>query len=595
MCRPAAVVAVLIAWGLVAPHALATPAATVSPQPGTAFNLPQTQISFLGVAPRLLRGIRVTGALSGAHPGVLRRYASQPGASFVPDTPFVPGETVTVDARVPVSGARHGRFSFTIAWTEDLSPSPVRAGPPPPSVGPAASWNPVQSFRSRPDLLPPALDVAAGHAAQDEGDFFVAPQRSRPESGPMILDPRGRLVWFDPVRAAETADFRRQSLHGRPVLSWWQGFMVNGHDVGYGVVLDDHYRQIATAYAGNGLAMDLHEFLLTDRGAAYIVALSPVVLPGFAEPVLDNVVQEIDLTTGLVMFEWHALDHIPPSNSYLSPALSTPEMDPEFDPYHLNSISLERSGTLILSVRNTSSISAVNPRTGDVLWTLGGKHSSFKVTAGSQPAFQHDATAQPDGTLTVFDNGGENLEQFTGPARLEPDSRALQLALNTRTMTATVVHAYHHRPPLASDYEGDVQVLADGNALVGWGQQPYFSEYTASGRQDFDAHFINAGTTYRAYRFIWQGFPLTGPDVAAASGRTGEMVYASWNGATDVQAWRVLVGYSRARLRPVTVARREGFETTIRVPGSYRYVAVQALASDRAVLGASAVVPVSRG
>jgi len=28
---------------------------------------------------------------------------------------------------------------------------------------------------------------------------------------------------------------------------------------------------------------------------------------------------------------------------------------------------------------------------------------------------------------------------------------------------------------------GDTQVLPDGNVVVGWGSQPYFTEYTHSG------------------------------------------------------------------------------------------------------------------
>jgi hypothetical protein len=49
----------------------------------------------------------------------------------------------------------------------------------------------------------------------------------------------------------------------------------------------------------------------------------------------------------------------------------------------------------------------------------------------------------------------------------------------------------------------------------------------------------------------------------------------------------VLAGPSARQLTPVASAPRTGFETAIATPGVERYVAVQALAADGAVLGAS--------
>jgi hypothetical protein len=67
-------------------------------------------------------------------------------------------------------------------------------------------------------------------------------------------------------------------------------------------------------------------------------------------------------------------------------------------------------------------------------------------------------------------------------------------------------------------------------------------------------------------------------------------VYASWNGATTVSAWKLLAGPSPAALAPVALAQKSSFETAISTPNSGPYYAVQAVSSDGRVLGTSATV-----
>jgi hypothetical protein len=67
-------------------------------------------------------------------------------------------------------------------------------------------------------------------------------------------------------------------------------------------------------------------------------------------------------------------------------------------------------------------------------------------------------------------------------------------------------------------------------------------------------------------------------------------VEASWNGATDVASWRVLAGSSPGQLAAVAAAPQAGFETTISAPPTGRYVAVQAVGREGAVIGTSNVV-----
>jgi hypothetical protein len=578
----------LLAAGVLAGLAIAAqgaaaqpPPVSVYPLPGTSYNLPGTQITFRGVPPGQIGNVTVVGSSSGTHTGHIAPDSDGAGGSFLPDRPFLPGETVTVTTSLNIVGGRGGAFTFKIAYpSRPITPMTL------PVVSNTA--NALQHFRSRPDLLPPAIWVSKNSAPASEGDIFVAPQFGPVQNGPMILDPSGHLLWFQPYPVSQKliiTDFRVQNLYGQPVLTWFQGTTNHGTGEGQGVIFDQNYHQIGTVNAGNGLAMDLHEFMVTPQGDAYVFAVSPVSLPKVVrKPVLDYVVQEIDIKTGLVLFEWHSLDHIP--LSYSDFGTRTPGY--VYDPYHANSIGVDRDGNLIVSMRDTSAVYKINRATGRIMWELGGKHSSFRMGSGTSTAFQHDAIVQPDGTITVFDDGA-------GPPTIHPYARGIRVALDTRRMTATLLQAFPHSPQLSTNFEGSVQELGDGNVFMGWGQQPYLSEDNAAGQQIFDAHFVQPSGSYRAYRFQWNAQPPTTPALAQGWA-AGDLpaLYASWNGATDVAGWRVLAGTSPSSLIPVARASRSGFETAI-APGSEApYLQVQPLGASGNVLASSGVVSLPR-
>jgi hypothetical protein len=297
--------------------------------------------------------------------------------------------------------------------------------------------------------------------------------------------------------------------------------------------------------------------------------------------------QEIDLKTGLVMYEWHSLDHVPLESSYSSPA-TTSRADP-FDYFHINSVNVEQDGDLLIGSRNTWAAYDVDPTTGQVQWELGGKHSSFEMGPGTATAWQHDAIQLPDGAITFFDNGAS--------PQVQPQSRAIEVALDTQDMKATLVRSYAHENPLVADSQGNLQVTPEGDWMVGWGQAGYFSELAPSGQVLFNAHLPPKWESYRTFVFPWSGDPTQPPAVAASrsSGANGAAtVYASWNGATEVASWRVLAGSSATSLEPVANAPKSGFETAISLPRSVSgpYVAVQALDSAGAVTGSSAAVEI---
>jgi hypothetical protein len=223
----------------------------------------------------------------------------------------------------------------------------------------------------------------------------------------------------------------------------------------------------------------------------------------------------------------------------------------------------------------------IDKQTGQVIWTLGGRYSSFKVSPQARFEWQHSAHLYPDGTLSLFDDAALPQE--------ERQSSAKMLRLDIGAKTASLLRRYVHWTPLLSGSAGNTQLLPNHNVFVGWGRQPDFSEYTRAGHQIFNGSFAYGVRSYRAYRFPWSGQPAVPPSMAIVSQSNGSLkVYASWNGATGVASWRLLGGPAPASLRSLSTASRSGFETAITVASTPRYVAVQAVNARGKVLGTSA-------
>jgi hypothetical protein len=164
------------------------------------------------------------------------------------------------------------------------------------------------------------------------------------------------------------------------------------------------------------------------------------------------------------------------------------------------------------------------------------------------------------------------------------------VSVDLRTVTTRLLTVYRHSPQISANFEGGVQPLSGGDVFLGWGQQPYFSEDDASGRQIFDAHFAEPTTTYRAYRFRWSAQPATQPALVSSLQPSGAVsLYASWNGATDVAAWRVLAGSSPATLTATGRSVRSGFETRLAAHSPGPYFEVQPLGSGGKPLSSSAI------
>ena len=566
-------------------RALAAGVLSVSPAPDSLDASYLTQISLLGAPAAAIGNLTVTGSRSAAHPGRIVPYSQGDGASFQPNKPFAQGEVVSVRGVLRQGAATTKRFAwhFTVAEVDSVSRS-LETPPPPP---PPAKSSELQHFVSRPDLRPPTVTVTANSGARAPGDIFLAPYAGPGQYGPMILDTAGSLLWFKAIpHGSRAADLRVQEYDGQPVLTWWQSPLVAAGRRDAGVVIaGGSYRYVTIVRAGNGYQPDLHAFEITSRGTALFTVYDAIRcdLSAYGGPadgaVADTLFQEIDLRTGLVRWEWHALDHVALTDSYMPVGRGGTPVNP-WDYFHINAVSAH-GPRLLVDSRNTWAAYDVDARTGRIAWRLGGKHSSFAMTPGASPAWQHDARELPGGAISFFDNGGT--------PKVHPQSRVIVLALNQQSKTATLLSSFDHATPLLAASQGDFQPIADGNWFVGWGQEPFFSEYSPTGQVLFDARLPAAYQSYTALEFPWSGQPASPPSLVIRPGaHRGLLAYASWNGATSVTGWRLLAGAGPHALVPIATTPRAGFETAIPLSSVPRYLAVQALGGRGRVLGTSA-------
>jgi arylsulfotransferase ASST len=443
------------------------------------------------------------------------------------------------------------------------------------------------SFVSAPNLHPPRLQVLVHDPGIPRGEFLTTTPpttvgATQTWGGPLLLDTRAQPVWFLPGKSP--ADYLQQaSYEGRPVLVTDSGIQ-NAHVV----IFDEHYRKIAAISARPPWTTDRHDAWITGQDIWITVGrlvtgqdLTPYGGPADAT-VVDEGLQEFQISTGKLIHTWDALN--PDGRPNIPLSASQQPASRSWDPYHINSVQALPNGDLLVSMRNTSAVYLIDPQTNRVIWTLGGRYSSFKVGGGAAFAWQHDARLMNPAQGGYGQNVKLTLFNNNASGSTENPSAGMVLSLNTISRQARLVRADHHDPPLSAAVMGSMQVLPNGNALVGWGSEPYFSEYSPSGHPLLDVRWPGADASYRAlFTNTWIGTPHYPPSGAAR----GSTVYASWNGATEVSRWEVLAGPSAQHLRVVATHSRAGFETAVNLTRTYRVYEVRALGGSGRVLGTS--------
>ena len=549
------------------------------PAPGSQTAGPATSITLTGAAPSDIGAVTATGSASGRIAGTLSALPDGRGVVFDPRADLQPGETVTVDA-ASASVADADGYSFTVGTPAD-HPGLQLADE---AAAPSAAADAADRFASRPDLLPPGITITSPSTTSSDGLLFTTPRATAgSDQGIHVLDDQGETVWFHPVTApgVVSGDAFVDRYLGKPALLWFEGTAPYGAGSyrGEWIAVDQSYQEIGRIRMGNGYQADIHDLYLTDQGTAYLMAYNPLSCTGtgaFAgcpegTTVLDAVLQEVDLTTGAVLWEWHSLDHVPLSASAVSIENGL------WDYFHVNSVALDVDGDVLISSRNASADYKVDRQTGAVIWSFGGAARPESLTiigdsgAVQGPDFPHHLRSLGGGTYTYFDNGNRRGH-----------SRGAVVTIDEGAKTATYEQILRSTPDLLGPTQGTMQTLASGHHLVAWGGLGAATEFDAAGTPGF--RFSLSGASYRIYRFPWTGAPATPPDVVATANGSNLSVSASWNGDTRTAKWRILTGASASSLQTAATVDRTGFETTTTVP-SGRFLAVQALDADGKVIG----------
>jgi len=484
-----------------------------------------------------------------------------------------------------------------------------------------------RTFRSRPDLAPPVVSTARRPRAPiQSGLVLLTPGNGVAPDGPMIVTDAGEPVWVHPVPGRQAANLRVGTYQDRPVLTWWEGSIATGYGRGEYVIADRQYREITRVHAGNGLEGDLHEFLIGPDDTAYFLATrtvqatmpapptpppsaSPTTSPTTSPPsvplplggtpnptvaasaipepaativgpVLEGVVQRVDIASGQVLFEWHSLPAIDPSESYQP----VPTDGSPYDYLHANSIELDGNGGLVVSARHTWTVYRIDMASGEISWRLNGKRSDFTLPRNAQFAWQHDARVHANGTLSLFDDGASGP-----PPQFESRSRGIVLALDQAAKTGRLVRSYVHPENILVMSQGSLELLPNGGAFVGWGASPRFTEFDPTGNVAIDGSFAAASQSYRSFLQPWVGRPADPPDVVVDRSALQARLWVSWNGVTGVAAWQVLDPYAEIG-SPLASTPSTGFETSVAVPDGVARVVVRAVDASGLELGRSGVI-----
>jgi hypothetical protein len=140
---------------------------------------------------------------------------------------------------------------------------------------------------------------------------------------------------------------------------------------------------------------------------------------------------------------------------------------------HANSLQVAPTGVILMSVRHLDTVIAISPQFDRIAWRIGRFGSNFAFPNPSDKFYhEHYVRMLPNGNLLLLDNGDGRPAAEGGQY-----TRALELALDWGSMTASKVWEYRHQVGTSggtpvykyADKVGTVQRLANGNTIVLFG------------------------------------------------------------------------------------------------------------------------------
>lgn len=307
----------------------------------------------------------------------------------------------------------------------------------------------------------------------------------------------------------------------------------------YDTILDHHFEEIDTVSPGHGYLQDDHELQILENGHMLLVArdrvridMSEIVSGGNSNALVEaHHVQELDQDHN-VIFEWRNWDHLDICETEISLQSSY------IDYVHTNSIAVDYDEHLILSPREYNMVMKIDRITGETIWKLGGKNSDFTfINEDIEFSRLHDVRPVPGepNHYTLYDNGRAraNGTQF---------SRAVEYKLDLEAMTAEKVWEYRHTPDLYSAYCGSCQPLANGNRLIGWAENDFFTEVDANEERVYEMS-VEGFSCSRCRRYEWDGMMLYPALTLENMGSIVRLIFNKF-GDPNVEYYNVYVGES---------------------------------------------------
>ncbi|MBN1997348.1 aryl-sulfate sulfotransferase [candidate division KSB1 bacterium] len=490
----------------------------------------------------LISFIKVTGSESGNFPGRITIASDKRTMTFKPTNPFLPGEIVEVKL-APILNPENFKlvkffqFQFEVAESENCTAIQPQHNEldnltllKPESAGQVTGARITANGVSIPSNFP-QFEIGINNNP-GQGFIFLSKYLYTRPFYRIILDNTGCPVWY--WRAPEGgSDFKVQQ---NSLLTMWVG---SDYDFGQGFIgLDSSYTVVDSFYAVDGYLTDEHELQVLENGHYLLIGvretevyMGQYVASGRPDAtVKETVIQEFT-ASGELIFLWSPWDYF---------NIQDIELDDVNAGYisfpHMNAISIDDDGHILLSSRHLSEVTKINRQTGDIIWRLGGAHNQFFFINDPFDGFtnQHDIRSLGNGRYTVYDNGNLHPNQ---------QSRAVEYEVDVDNKTATLVWQFQYSPPKFSYWMGNVQRLPNGNTLVNASidtDAPVFTEVCQDGQKAFELWQDANATFYRIFRFPWNG-KAEKPYLLVEADEKITLLFNKF-GDTDVDYYRIYSG-----------------------------------------------------
>lgn len=191
------------------------------------------------------------------------------------------------------------------------------------------------------------------------------------------------------------------------------------------------------------------------------------------EGTVEDIIVEIDNTTGHIVNSWYMADYLPNLEGMA-------EMWTEYDWFHNNSIFYdENTDSIILSGRHQDVVISIGYTSKELNWIIGDptnwsedivNNYFFTPTNGLEWSYaQHSAIVLEDGRIFMFDNGN-NRSKLRENDVLPEDNYSRGVIYKLEMRTRSIEQVYQFGKELGSDfyspYISNVAYYSDGNYMI---------------------------------------------------------------------------------------------------------------------------------